>query len=497
MMESFLRGRFYKNSDPVNNNGLVADGNNPTENVFISQMGSGLNNYTDNNVGNFVNNGPPDRYNFSPFTGRVSENKDSGNNYGGGGVKYTPMVFFSNGNSIEFGNNENKSSDRISLNKYISEKMEPASNFSKNSLSGSNKNNNSEDKTYHDFACIVLIIARLLVLIILTGLVATLFSRNNDNLLSQKLKPVKLVSQSWVITSGDCKFWVDGACIPLDGVPDKLNLGGILEEKERRSTGLFSSINAPCLCLSSIVIATAFSICLTSYPDAYTQKTLKLFSLMMIVVFGVLFLFIQSSWMLPVNNVLFIEFLFMLALFALGTVSVDKGSNISALRLVGWVLSTPLLIVAVLSIAGEDNSNVLLLVYFGLVFSMLVLSVGEWEYSSDYNGNTISVVYMTFWLCIIPFIVYSSKRLHFMAVEIPVSLPKWSIASLGIILGWYVIGAIVSTFHEIMNAHNNNNAKLLYGQIKRSMWGMEIYDFLIKTVISLLITIGYFIEQEN
>ena len=151
----------------------------------------------------------------------------------------------------------------------------------------------------------------------------------------------------------------------------------------------------------------------------------------------------------------------MLALFALGTVSVDKGSNISALRLVGWVLSTPLLIVAVLSIAGEDNSNVLLLVYFGLVFSMLVLSVGEWEYSSDYNGNTISVVYMTFWLCIIPFIVYSSKRLHFMAVEIPVSLPKWSIASLGIILGWYVIGAIVSTFHEIMNAHNNNNAKLL------------------------------------
>ena len=150
MMESFLRGRFYKNSDPVNNNGLVADSNNPNENVFISQMGSGLNNYTDNNVGNFVNNGPPDRYNFSPFTGRVSENKDSGNNYGGGGVKYTPMVFFSNGNSIEFGNNENKSSDRISLNKYISEKMEPASNFPKNSLSGSNKNNNSEDKTYQD-----------------------------------------------------------------------------------------------------------------------------------------------------------------------------------------------------------------------------------------------------------------------------------------------------------------------------------------------------------
>jgi uncharacterized membrane protein len=382
------------------------------------------------------------------------------------------MVFLPNGASVDVGNSE-----KISKN--------------------SNNISDPENKNYHDFSCIALIIARLLVLIILTGLVATLFSRNNDHSVLEKLKPIKLVSQSWVLTSGDCKFWVDGACIPLDGEADKLNLGGILEEKERRSTGLFSSINAPCLCLSSIVIATAFSICLTSYPDAYTQKTLKLFSLLMIIVFGVLFLFIQNSWMLPVNNVLFIEFLFMIALFTLGTVSADKGSNISALRLVGWGLSTPLLIIVVLSIAGEDNSNVLLLVYFSLVFAMVVLSAGEWEYSSDYNSKTISVVYMTFWLCIIPFIVYSSKRLHFMAVEIPVSLPEWSIASLGIILGWYVIGAIFSTFYEIMNARDDNNAKFLHGQTKRSMWGMEIYDFLVKTVISLLLIIGFFIEQEK
>jgi len=133
-----------------------------------------------------------------------------------------------------------------------------------------------------------------ILLIVLTGLVATLFAQQSSHANSlvrdSRRKSVSLISQGWIITSGDCKFLFDGACVPMsDGIPNEAALGGIMDERERKAYGMFSSINAPFLCLAACVISTAFSLCLIPSSDQNVKRMMKMMSILVVVVFGVLF----------------------------------------------------------------------------------------------------------------------------------------------------------------------------------------------------------------
>ena len=216
---------------------------------------------------------------------------------------------------------------------------------------------------------VALAISYSLVLIVLTGLVATLFAQQSSTVgvslaTILKRKSVSLVSEGWIVTAGDCDYWYNGECSPKagGGIPDQRTLGGIIEEREIKATGLFSSVNVPFLCLASSVISTAFSICLVPNLDERMHKTFKMLSMLIVVVFGTLFLFIQGAWSLPMNNVLLVEFSFMVALFVLMTYSANKGSYVDVARLFDMMLTNPLIAVSVLSASGDDNTARLVLV---------------------------------------------------------------------------------------------------------------------------------------
>ena len=256
-----------------------------------------------------------------------------------------------------------------------------------------------------------------LLLIVLTGLVATLFAQQSSHANSlvrdSRRKSVSLISQGWIITSGDCKFWFDGACVPMsDGIPNEAALGGIMDERERKAYGMFSSINAPFLCLAACVISTAFSLCLIPSSDQNVKRMMKMMSILVVVVFGVLFLFIQSTWSLPVNNLLLVECLLTVSLFVLVTYSVDKGSVVDIARLIEMILTNPLIAISVLSSAGDDNTNSLILVYGTSLLGLLVLMVNYIESAcGEHGGMTTGLAAVTqasYWLCMIPFIVQYS-----------------------------------------------------------------------------------------
>ena len=365
-----------------------------------------------------------------------------------------------------------------------------------------------------------------ILLIVLTGLVATLFAQQSSNasislVKDSRRKSVSLISQGWIVTSGDCKFWYDGACVPMgDGKPNEATLGGIMDERERKAFGVFSSINAPFLCLAACVISTAFSLCLMPSSDQNVKRMLKMMSILVIVVFGVLFLFIQSTWSLPVNNLLLVECLLAVAMFVLVTYSVEKGSVVDITRLIEMILTNPLIAISVLSSAGDDNTNSLILVYGTLILGFLILMVNYIESAcSDHVGGMTpglaGVAQMSYWLCMIPFIVQFSFRFHYMVIESTVSQPAWSIAALAFTFAAYIIRAIMislKSWYDSMESEGTiSSSSSCYLEEHRGasrvaddytfrstglVW-FPILDLSIKLVVSLIIVIGFFIELQE
>ena len=359
-----------------------------------------------------------------------------------------------------------------------------------------------------------------LILIVLTGLVATLFAQQ-DSVVSNSLgtllkrKAVSLVSQGWIITPGDCEYWYNGDCISKISVPDQETLGGIISERERKANGLFSSINVPFLCLAASVISAAFSIGITPSSDFNAQRMLKILSMLVLVVFGTLFLFMQTSWNLPVNNVLLVEFSFVAALFILLSYSVKKGSYVDVARLIDMTLTNPLLAVCVLSASGEDNTNCLILVHASMVFGhwALVANYTESVHQAPVTPGFSAICQRAYWLCMVPFIVQYSLRFHYLVLGSTLTQPTWSIAVLSFTFAAYIIRSFVISFQswyismesegsittgekvlstqdELMNA--DCQAVRTFGMLR---WGF--LELFIKLVIYLLIMIGYFVELES
>jgi len=342
---------------------------------------------------------------------------------------------------------------------------------------------------------VAIAIFHLFSLITVTCLVAILFSEsslhknnsnNNEGVSSMDIdmrRPIPIVARGWVITAGDCNFWVNGACISQDeGLPDQSKvLGGVMEERERKAFGLFSSINSPFLCLTATIISTAFSICFIAHPDVNVRRMLRALSLTLITAFAALFLFMQNAWSLPINNLLLVELEMLITLIFLAT---ENGHYSDIAQYVDVMLTNPLLIVGVLSVAGDDHSVRLILVFVCMVLdpiSLMVNSIEKKTASNRPHAGIATTARHIVIVCAIPLIIESASR--FKAFK---SSPTTM---------WVTI-LLSSTFAFFMIRTMLNITKLSLPDlfIFKSTAFLPIYDLAIKLYISLFVVIGFFIE---
>ena len=343
---------------------------------------------------------------------------------------------------------------------------------------------------------VAIAIFHLFSLITVTCLVAILFSEsslhknnsNNEGVSSMDIdmrRPIPIVTRGWVITAGDCNFWVNGACISQDeGLPDQSKvLGGVMEERERKAFGLFSSINSPFLCLAATIISTAFSICFIAHPDANVRRMLRVLSLTLITAFAALFLFMQNAWSLPINNLLLVELEMLITLIFLAT---ENGHYSDIAQYVDVMLTNPLLIVGVLSVAGDDHSVRLILVFVCMVLDPISLMVNSIEKKTALNrphaGIATTARHIVI-VCAIPLIIESASRFKaFNSSSSPTTM-------------WVTI-LLSSTFAFFMIRTMLNITKLSLPDlfIFKSTAFLPIYDLAIKLFISLFVVIGFFIE---
>ena len=368
----------------------------------------------------------------------------------------------------------------------------PADNTTKDNGKNNNNNNADANVTW----AVAIAIFHLFSLITVTCLVAILFSEsslhknnsNNEGVSSMDIdmrRPIPIVTRGWVITAGDCNFWVNGACISQDeGLPDQSKvLGGVMEERERKAFGLFSSINSPFLCLTATIISTAFSICFIAHPDANVRRMLRVLSLTLITAFAALFLFMQNAWSLPINNLLLVELEMLITLIFLAT---ENGHYSDIAQYVDVMLTNPLLIVGVLSVAGDDHSVRLILVFVCMVLdpiSLMVNSIEKKTASNRPHAGIATTARHIVIVCAIPLIIESASRFKaFNSSSSPTTM-------------WVTI-LLSSTFAFFMIRTMLNITKLSLPDlfIFKSTAFLPIYDLAIKLFISLFVVIGFFIE---
>ena len=294
--------------------------------------------------------------------------------------------------------------------------------------------------------------------IVLTGLMATLYTDK------------KVSIEGWVTSPTRCTLWVDGACVPKS---DPLALDGKIKEYESRSTGLFSAIHAPFLCLSMQVLSLALTLKWAS-TQSEMHATLKHMSLAVIGVFGALYLFMQPTWDLPMNNVLLVECIYLLSLFFVG--SAPKQCSGDSVWLVNVVLTYPLLSVAALAAAGVNDTSAHVAVFFSLVLACLALLAAVESDSGD-----VSQLLVTFWLCLLPCVVQCSLRLRW-------SLASWAVAALALTLTFYIVMAVLVTITlEWLAGLLPLEPPTL---LMREEGALEYLDFGVKSVISIVIMLG-------
>jgi len=362
------------------------------------------------------------------------------------------------------------------------------------SSSGGGESYSTKDITW----AVVVAIFHLFSLITLTCLVAILFSEHTSShrdhhgssflstMETDMRRPIPIVTKGWVITAGDCNFWFNGACVSQDeGLPDQSKvLGGIMEEREKKAFGLFSSINSPFLCLTAVIISTAFSICFIGHPDANARRMLRCLSIILIVVFATLFLFMQNSWSLPINNLLVVELELLIALIFLAT---ENGHYSYIAQYVDMMLTNPLLIVSVLSIAGDDHTVRLILVFVCMILDPISLLINSLERKttaeskSSSNNGISKAVQGICCICMIPLIIESIMLFKDIQKQ-----STWVIALLSFTFAAFMLRAIMGM------------TKLSLPDLfifKYTVF-LPVYDLAIKLGISMILVIGLFIELQ-
>lgn len=294
-------------------------------------------------------------------------------------------------------------------------------------------------------------------LTVLTALVAVLYARDGHSATRF------LTMDAWSYTPKPCEGHKD--CVPLapsagkaqqhhgcGGDERACHLQGLLQEFERPATGLFAVSSVPLLLLSVQVITSAFAMSFVHYAideggrgDAnggWLRKGLKRIAMVVVMTYASFFLFMQTSWALPMNNVLFVEVGFLLALLYIGAnpsaaYTQNERDQCVPARFVEMTLSTPLLAAGALAAAGVYDACEIVQAVFSVFFAYALLVALECQRASpekrrDENMPMVGELLLSSGLVLVPFLV---KCCDALADDDLGSRPTWAQAALGLLLG--------------------------------------------------------------
>ena len=354
----------------------------------------------------------------------------------------------------------------------------------------------------------VLPVLHAILVVVLTGLLASDNHHHDDN---KGRGQGVVVVDGWMISPTRCTLWVDGMCISTSGenpLPTAQALAGELMEYESQWYGLLSSIHPPFLCLAVSVLSLGFMLKSSHMADP-TSQMMKHMSLVLLAVYAALYLFMRDLWGVPINNVLLVECIYVLALFFVGTYSagndfkvvvdeMDRVTQVERVCLVNVIFTYPLLAVAALAGSGMDTSVGHLAVFFSLTIAGLVILAGTLEVEGRKSSYVVyKILLITFWLCLVPFVVQCATRLDHMK-DIPV--PVWATAALGLVLGLYLLSAVIMTLQlQYLGGISDFSPYLLITStccpdmlMSLQMHIFQWLDFVTKASVTLLLVISIY-----
>jgi hypothetical protein len=242
-------------------------------------------------------------------------------------------------------------------------------------------------------------------------------------------------------------------------------LSGELPEYESRATGLFSAVHPRFLAVATQVLCCALALKVSLLTLSETSiQIMKHLSILLLVAYGVLFLFYQTAWNLPFDNLFLVEFVYVLAILFIGTYSLHNAPYVTV-HAVSAVFTYPLLAVAAIAASGEDDTGALLTIFFTLVMACMALLA---MCVNDEKSHT-PIFFTLYWMCLVPCIVHCCVRLQQMA-DWPVA--SWREACLVLLLVLYALAAVLVTVMPVLCV-------------------FRYVDFAIKATLGLLILIGY------
>jgi hypothetical protein len=336
-------------------------------------------------------------------------------------------------------------------------------------------------------------------LIVVTVFVSILFSqlKNNEKFTKNN---IQILSSGWITSPLTCKYWINGMCLQENNAQsDPISLGKDLVtlEVEQPATGLFSTINAPFFCLAVMVLSTSFvfSCSKIEYEDL-TPKMLKSISLLLLVVYGVFFLFIQNQWNIPFNNLILVEALYLISFLLINLLTVKQHHMHLAIHFFNTMLTNPLIAVSVLSVLGQDNTMSLLFVFFTLTIAnaFLVLlnnenAVMDTMSSSQYVASFVGKSVWAYWICMLPFQVECSLRFEYMLFESPLQYPTWALTGVALLFLFFSLEGIYFSIEYGLYWYYERS--LLTSAIGK--W-MLLLQYIAKIILIFIVILGFYSE---
>ncbi len=409
-----------------------------------------------------------------------------------------------------------------------------------------NKNNKSNHNKNTNFIRGVICAANALLLVAAFVIVSAFFA---DAQKRQQKALFPVASYNIAPATAGCLAWLRGACVASSGDKDDAveeeaayrywrALTGTLALDEQRATGLFSEMNPLVICLVVQAITTALDLGQQFGASMQTRWLLQRMGLAVLLFFACLLLFMQSRWRIPQNNLLWLEGMLALAFGVLGVKhrlnfnegtltesqadntdnnneedyndAANSSSNYEALF--APAITTPMMGVAVLALAGLDDAAVLVLTYASLCGvsvlwllerRMLLLLAAAHKQREDVE-HTLKVLRLNMWLCITPFIIRASAQFYDMG-QLPSAVrPQWVIAALALTLVWFLWDVIIfvvahddAEYAAAAAADDNNNdddgdaQTPLQCALNAALIGMH---YALYATVMLLVLLGVFLE---
>ncbi len=341
--------------------------------------------------------------------------------------------------------------------------------------------------------------------------------------LAQEATMVGGFTRSYIMApaSAGCVAWLNGGCVDADSdyfryhvssgtgellavlppLPQQHKAGGaLLRLEEHAASGLFSEMNPMVICLVVQAVSFALSLGLLNDNTLILQKC----ALGVVLLFAGLCLFMRERWQIPQNNLLWLECILALVFVIIGSrrsgaltlmgrgggrsaqswttttttttaaATTSKGADNMAVpmaealdrafrSLISPGITTPMVSVAILALAGESDATGLLLAYAGmcgvsvlwliehqlLMLSMMIGGAQRAGGAACAAGvaeppplpEVARLIRLNAWLCLAPALVRLGMRLDALARLPDGAQPpaQWIVGALVLVLCWLLL----------------------------------------------------------